>query len=832
MTRWLTTAAVLAALAAPAVAQFAAQKPSYVVIRVKLSDGGGDTKPGTGGGDEGPSYGGGGFIPPGGGGSGGPPGGYQGSGGGPPGFPGGGIPGGGIKPPGQGGGTPPVVLPGERSVHVLIPFDKIYKSPLYPKKNVSEERNPEYVEIKSQFGTSILYPNKVNIQVDFLPYPNEKYRLEQKLSKWAANPNHRPKDLIDDLGDALKAEQLGLAERFADELVKHYEKEENLPADVAAFIKGYKAFKEKATEALPTNPAADTWKAKLGAEATVYTDAPHYAIVHFAGNGLTGVGGDVVTQAADLLEKNFKSFYLWHLKEGYALPLPDKRLAVVITKDGKQLAKLREGLDGLAVASDSFYSPVHNLTVLSPERLDELGRTFKDVSKTKLEGYDPKELLEGKNPALKDKQTPDEIALASTYALVRKALQDEGLRSAISREGSRQLFVSTGFVPQHVRLPRWVESGVGSVLQHPKAGGVVEVTENGKPTPGVVVGVLTGHGAANYELLQQFQAFYPAKKNGNENKSIDASAVLTSVLTDKYFDAVASGNDPDRKFSLPDLPPSGSGGGVKPGGVPPGGGIVPPGGGGGVPPTPPVGPPGGGGGGPKPPTPPGGGIVPPMPPTPPGGGGPGGGGGKDPSPEIQGPRPGGGPGGPPGGGFPGGPVVPGGGPGGPKPGGGGGLEGPDPGSGGPGGLPGGGGGGVLDPGATNPLLTAAQLDQKSKATAWALTFYLTKNGKLPKLYAYLGKLNELPRDMRVDRDVSLKLFCETFGMLKPNSQEVDKEAFDTFAKDWMKFMHDQTPTFETIPLKKFSGPDTGGQPGGGGPKPPGFPGGGGGGPGA
>jgi hypothetical protein len=142
-------------------------------------------------------------------------------------------------------------------------------------------------------------------------------------------------------------------------------------------------------------------------------------------------------------------------------------------------------------------------------------------------------------------------------------------------------------------------------------------------------------------------------------------------------------------------------------------------------------------------------------------------------------------------------------------------------------------GGILNNNLTNPLLTPAQLDQKAKASAWALTFYLTKNGKLGKLHAYLARLNELPRDLRVDREVSLKLFCETFGLMKPNSQEIDQSAFATFAKDWMTYMHQQTPTYQTVTLKKLNGENpNGNQPGGpGNPGGPGFPGGGPGGPG-
>lgn len=777
MARWLKPVVALAVLAAPLAAQTNTPKSAYLVLRVKLGSEGGATPSGPGGGEGGPGgipggppgYGGSGGIPSGpsgpGGFPGGPPSGPGGSGvGGPPGFGGAGFP----------GGTANTSAGTERSVHVLVPVTKIeFNKLIHADKGAHPTSNPpSFTRITHQFGTSILFPNKVNVQAEVLPIVTEETRLKEAYTKWNVDVNHKPTVLLAYIGDALKAELFSLAEQFSDSLARQFEKATDLPADVAAFIKGYNALKAKWNEPAANNPSADLWKAKFGSEANVHTDSPHYSVIHFTGDTLSGQAGETVLRASELLEKNLKSFYLWHLREGVSLPLPDKRMLVVVAKNGGQLSKLKEGLDGLTPAADATYSPVHNMLVLSPERTDELGRTFNAFAATKLEGFDRGELLNGKHPQPKQAK-PEEIALASTYALIRRAIEDESLRSSVSREGTRQLLVTLGVLPQHVRLPKWVESGIGSVLQHPKGGGVVELS---KDTPGIVVGVTRGLGAANYELLHQFLTFYPAKKDGKENKAIDAPAVLTNVLTDKYFAAIATGVDPDRPASITDLLPGLPRG---PGGASPGGGVFGPGGGQSIP-SAPAGP----------------------------GAGPGGGQGGEKEPEAQGQGPRGGSSQqPPPGGL-------GGSSGGFGPGG----------EGGPGGFPGTGsvpgGTGIFDPNAVSPLLSTAQLESKAKATAWALTYYLTKNGKLSKLHAFMERLNELPRDLRVDSDMSLKLFCETFGLLKPNSQDIDKAAFNTFARDWMTFMHQQPPTYQTITLKKLNGegnpnlPGGFGQPGG------------------
>ena len=64
--------------------------------------------------------------------------------------------------------------------------------------------------------------------------------------------------------------------------------------------------------------------------------------------------------------------------------------------------ELRPKLDGMPVVSDAFYSPAHNLVVLSPMRLDEAGKSFSELAKAKYqEGWSRDELLKGKAPVVK-----------------------------------------------------------------------------------------------------------------------------------------------------------------------------------------------------------------------------------------------------------------------------------------------------------------------------------------------------------------------------------------------------------------------------------------------
>jgi len=145
-------------------------------------------------------------------------------------------------------------------------------------------------------------------------------------------------------------------------------------------------------------------------------------------------------------------------------------------------------------------------------------------------------------------------------------------------------------------------------------------------------------------------------------------------------------------------------------------------------------------------------------------------------------RPGGGqPGfGRPGGGFPGAPGSPGEGDPEGGPGFGGGFG--QPGFGGFGGNP-----NQPDPEAEARNLKL-KLERKAQVTAWALTFYLAKK-KMPALLAYYAELNQMPRDMRLDRTQVLHTFCRVMGLMDTNNPtEINKTEFKRFAEDWVGFL--------------------------------------------
>ena len=167
--------------------------------------------------------------------------------------------------------------------------------------------------------------------------------------------------------------------------------------------------------------------------------------------------------------------------------------------------------------------------------------------------------------------------------------------------------------------------------------------------------------------------------------------------------------------------------------------------------------------------------------------------GRDIDPQVGGDKPGVIPGGgiipgQPGGGVrpPGGigfPPPPGGFPGGP-----------------PGGFPGGPPGGRPDPAIAEAAALKAKLESKAETTAWALTYYLSKT-KMANLHAYYAELNRLPRDLRIDKTVSMQTFCQAFNLLAVDQKTPDPTAIKDFAAKWYTFMKSTPATWYEVAIE-------------------------------
>ena len=543
MKRWLAAASGLALTGGGADAQPPQpHNTGYIVIRVKLSGADGAAVPG------------GGFpMPPGGPGGLGGPGGF----GGPP------MPGGGFAQPGGAPGGTPAATADERSVFAVVPYKELIQKVVYSGKAVNEQTNPKHLWASHEFGKTLLFDDGSNVQVYRISGTVEQ-DIKKKHTDWAKD--RKLDSLLEIIKYALSTDHVELAVTYSNELEKLYDSQKNATAavdtkeapakikdgSVAQFVKAYQEIKPKLEDVLMTPTAAEDWRKRL--KATSIAEDKHYALLHF---GEQSVSAETVNRRLAELERNFKAFYLWHATQGKALKIPDKRMIVVLANRPSDVDDLRPKLDGLPVISDAFYSPAHNLVVLSPTRLDEAGKTFAEIAKAKYQdGWNRDELLKGKSPIVKGGNFND-LYRTMTYALVDRALEEEASHAAITREGTRQLYSALGILPQHVVLPKWIESGVGSLLQKPKDAGVVKVI-GGKN--GAAVGLWAGYGSPNYVQLREWRDLWAKKELSATPKEL-----LTNVLTDRYFDAVRTGVDVDPAPVGP-APAGGNGGFAPPGG--------------------------------------------------------------------------------------------------------------------------------------------------------------------------------------------------------------------------------------------------------------------------
>lgn len=598
MTRFALAAGLLATAAA------ARSDGGYFVVRVLIESGKGESVASA------PARPGGGLFPPGpGGGVGGgdgdpddrrgssggqrPPGGYGPMGMGPMGY----------GPPGLTGGVGPrpvgatgTTLTGDpaRSIFVVVPYTKRpgYTRAFYPKRGEHPQYNPSWaVRAIHPFGQTNLFVDDSTVQVytnlgQGLPPVNKTREsiLLDRYARWAKD-SADAQVLLDYLFEGLEYGLVGDAVRMADDLLAAVQtgKAKNVTPPVGVFAKAYAAV-QKPLKDLPTQRGdGDRWVNTLAAAlpGAQHVTRGHYTLVYWKETGEVERNRRLAQ-----LEDNFRAFYLWHAARGQVLPFPDKPFLAVLPLTGDDtLGKFGTVLDRTPIVADGFYAPEYDLLFLSPERLDEVGRTFqRQIKQLDQIGVSRDALLAGEGPrldttgAMANTKRPDEVARLMTYAMVEKYAGEANEWGAVSREGGRQLFYATGLLPRHVDLPSWLTNGAVGFWTRPR--GVVLSTRGegeGEKTY-ATIGLTTGFGGPNYVRQKQFLDLV-AKKQLNT----DEGATLRNVVNDAYFAASVERVDADNP-RLP-LPPARKRPAAPPGGLPgPFGGGV--GGGEAVPPPP------------------------------------------------------------------------------------------------------------------------------------------------------------------------------------------------------------------------------------------------------
>ncbi len=239
----------------------------------------------------------------------------------------------------------------------------------------------------------------------------------------------------------------------------------------------------------------------------------HYVLLHKARDD-----SEDVKERLDCLEDHLKAFYYWHALQGKALPLPKERLVAVLETGREAAAQFRKqnkDFDALPVFYDSFYSPRHNLVVFSGTRTDKPYEALLRLKEPFLKHFDLPVVLDAKRPKFPTNANLLDKYNAQSLALLIRALNEDGEVAAVAHSGTRQLLVASGLLPRHVRLPQWVQAGMGSFFQTPYA------------SP------WRSYGAPHWSHFFTFQEL--RKQQKNKPAPEEPQDLLRHVITDKYF---------------------------------------------------------------------------------------------------------------------------------------------------------------------------------------------------------------------------------------------------------------------------------------------------------
>jgi len=379
--------------------------------------------------------------------------------------------------------------------------------------------------MKTKYGHTFIYGDKTFIQFFPVRVSLEK-TLHDKYEKWSTKRTYD--DIHEICNFALMLGDVDDAVKYCDEYAKMPSlSDKPKPAQFDRFFAAYKGLIENMGKPLPANGAAEEWKNRFGS-GHVET-GPHFSLIYFDTNQKANA-----QRRLKVIENNFKAFYLWHALQGLALQLPEKKLIAVLCDSTEKLKNFHDSLDALPIVSDACFSPSHNLLLIAPERMDPNGNSFLNLTRARWNsGWNPDELIRGVMPVVQPGNAA-EAAQMSMLAIAERFNTEEADNAAISREGCRQLLSATGLLPPHVKLPSWLENGLGFYFQRAK-GPLFLVKNDGFK---MAVGLATGYGTPNFE---QHRAFDSVKA---DFARVPATT-LANVLTGAYYYGAATLRDVD-----------------------------------------------------------------------------------------------------------------------------------------------------------------------------------------------------------------------------------------------------------------------------------------------
>ena len=254
----------------------------------------------------------------------------------------------------------------------------------------------------------------------------------------------------------------GLTKQFHDTM-EEFTKLHPKHAVVAAYAKTKADIAKKLTEDDPAvrNLISDLHNAQYK---SLFSDQGHYHLL--TSLTLPQNEGQNKRYLAKL-EETFETFFYWFAlnQGGKTLPIPQRRLVAVVDQDPKKFLDKHSLWGNVPKLADGFTPRRENVIFLSSRRTDEVYSTLEKNNLAHMAKLTMNmgELLDGsvwKRPDALNNALP--VMILQNLVLIQKAMEDEGERTTISHEGTRQLLAATGLLPRNVEAPEWIQAGIAS----------------------------------------------------------------------------------------------------------------------------------------------------------------------------------------------------------------------------------------------------------------------------------------------------------------------------------------------------------------------------------
>jgi hypothetical protein len=243
----------------------------------------------------------------------------------------------------------------------------------------------------------------------------------------------------------------------------------------------------------------------------------------------------------------YAGIHYWFALHGKQLAIPRQRMIVVLAEDSNRFKELHALFDTLPLQVDGFYSPLDNVAVISPTRVDPLYeqfRTFKSDIERNMTGIEFKRVIASDPPKPRTGQTgpnPNRVAYAQALELAHRAAQEESEMVTLMQETIDQLLCASNLVSRNILLPRSIRRGLVDFFAPSRSNSDVDL-----PT------LWSGIGSPHWVLLPVYRKLANVADKGSKitlddngnGTEIDVTKLsIRNILADRsFFDADKAGD--------------------------------------------------------------------------------------------------------------------------------------------------------------------------------------------------------------------------------------------------------------------------------------------------